>query len=334
LIRETAEKCRIAIPPASGLRELVDVPFYSSTEYHSLVVDFERRLEAIVSYAEQVGALTVLIVPAANDAGFEPSRSFLPAATTRAGRESFRQEFTAARRLEAEAADAAIASYHRLLARYPGFAETHFRLARLLEQRGAWDKAYEHYIAARDCDGYPMRCLSEFQQIYRKIASRHDCILIDSQSYFHAIGRHGLLDDELFQDAMHPSLRGQIALAQAVVQALRARRAFGWPQEGPVPVIDPVECVSHFGLDAAAWRIMCLWGIKFNTLAAPMVYDPTRRDRVRLEYATAADRIAAGEEPGSLGLPNIGIPRPVPVTPPTGPRKLAELHPLSESGAP
>ena len=67
---------------ASGLRKLVDVPFYSSTEYHTLLVDFGRRLEAIVSYAEQVGALTVLILPAANDAGFEPSRSFLPAATT------------------------------------------------------------------------------------------------------------------------------------------------------------------------------------------------------------------------------------------------------------
>ena len=83
-----------------------------------------------------------------------------------------------------------------------------------------------------------MRCLSEFQQVYRDVASRHDCILIDSQSYFHAIGRHGLLDDELFQDAMHPSLRGQIALAQAVLQQLRASTA-GWAKETPTPVIDP-----------------------------------------------------------------------------------------------
>ena len=84
LIRETADKCRIAIPPAtSGRRKLVDVPLYSSTEYNTLLVDFRRRLEAIVCYAEQVGAIPILILPAANDAGFEPSRSFLPAATTR-----------------------------------------------------------------------------------------------------------------------------------------------------------------------------------------------------------------------------------------------------------
>ena len=188
----------------------------------------------------------------------------------------------AARRLETESPDAAIERYRALLARYPGFAETHFRLARLLEQKEAWDEAYQHFIAARDRDGYPMRCLSEFQQAYRDVAARHDCILIDTQSYFHAIGRHGLLDDELFQDAMHPSLRGQIALAQAVLQALRARRAFGWPKEGPIPVIEPAESVAHFGIDSAAWRIMCLWGIKFNSLAAPLIYDPTRRLQARL----------------------------------------------------
>jgi tetratricopeptide (TPR) repeat protein len=318
LIRETSQKCRIAIPPATtGLRKLVDVPFYTSTEYHTLLVDFERRLEAIVSYAEHVGALIVLILPAANDRGFEPSRSFLPAATSRAERESFQQDFTAVRRLETEAPDTAIGRYRSLLARYSDFAETHFRLGRLLEQKGEWDEAYQHYVAARDYDGYPMRCLSEFQQVYRDVASRHDCILIDSQSYFHAIGRHGLLDDELFQDAMHPSLRGQITLAQAVLQSLRTRRAFGWPQEGPVPVIDPAECTAHFGLDSVAWRVMCLWGIKFNSLVAPLTYDLTRRLEARVAYAVAADRIAAGEAPEALGLSNIGIPAPVPQIPST-----------------
>jgi len=316
LIHETAEKCRIAIPPSSnGRRNLVDVPFYTSTEYNALLIDFRRRLETIVSYAKRVGALPVLILPAANDAGFEPSRSFLPARTPRSERESFRREFLAARRLEADDPAAGIERYRALLARQPGFAEAHFRLARLFEQKGAWDDAYRHYIAARDRDGYPMRLMSAFQQVYRDVASRHDCILIDAQSYFHAIGRHGLLDDELFQDGMHPSLRGQIALAQAVLQALHARRAFGWPQDSPTPVIDPAECATHFGLGPAAWRVVCLWGLKFNNLAAPLRYDPSRRLQARDAYAAAADRIAAGAAPESAGLPNIGIPAPVPVLP-------------------
>ena len=131
-------------------------------------------------------------------------------------------------------------------------------------------------MAARDLDGMPMRCLSAFQQAYRDVAARHGCILIDGQSYFHAIGRHGLLDDELFQDAMHPSLRGQIALAQAILIALRAKQAFGWPADSAVPVIDPAECAAHFGVDSNTWLQMALWWKGFNELMAPLRYDSER----------------------------------------------------------
>ena len=313
LIHETAEKCRIAIPPSPGRRTLVDVPCYAPLEFNTLLADFQRRLETIVSYAERVGALPVLILPAANDAGFEPNRSFLPPQTPRSDRESFQQEFLTARRLEAGDPAASRKRYETLLARQPGFAETHYRLARLDEQQGAWDEAYRHFVAARDRDGYPMRLTSRFQQVYRDVAARHDCILIDAQSYFHEVGRHGLLDDDLFQDAMHPSLRGQIALAQRLLQALQARRAFGWPQDSRIPVIDPAECAARFGLGPAAWRVVCLWGLKFNGLAAPLRYDPSRRLQARDAYAAAADHIAAGAAPESAGLSNVGIPAPVPV---------------------
>ena len=223
LMRETADKCRIAIPPSSNTdRALVDVPVYTAAEFQALLLDFRRRLEGMVSYAERIGALPVLILPPANDAGFEPNRSYLPATTPREERNSFRNAFLAARRLEDDDPKKSIARYQALLARQPCFAETHFRLARVLERSGAWDQAYRHYVAARDLDGLPMRCPTPFQEAYREVASRHDCVLIDGQSYFHAIGRHGLLDNDLFQDAMHPSLRGQIALAQAVLHALQA----------------------------------------------------------------------------------------------------------------
>ena len=224
-----------------------------------LLTDFRRRLEELVSYAERVGAMPVLILPPANDAGFEPNRSFLPPTTPRAERDAFGREFLAASKLETVNPAAAIERYRALIARQPCFAETHYRLAHLLEQAGAWDEAYREYVAARDLDGMPMRCLSPFQEAYREVAARHGCILIDGQTYFHAIGRHGLLDDELFQDAMHPSLRGQIALAQGGPgRTSWTRRAFGWPKDSAVPVVDPAECVAHFGIDKTAWRHDCL----------------------------------------------------------------------------
>ena len=59
------------------------------------------------------------------------------------------------------------------LARQPGFAEAHYRLARLLEAAGQRDEANQHYVAARDCDGFPMRCTSDFLDAYPEVAARH-----------------------------------------------------------------------------------------------------------------------------------------------------------------
>jgi hypothetical protein len=316
LLRKTADKCRVAIPPpAAGHRDLIDTPAYTVLEASTLRSDFRRHLDAIVSYTEELGALPVLVMPVANDAGFEPNRSFLPATTRRAERDAFRRAFENASRLEAGNPDAAIAAFYALVARYPAFAESHFRLARLLEAAGRSAEAYEHFVAARDLDGYPMRCTSSFQDVYRGTAARHDCILIDSQTYFHAIGHHGQLDEHLFSDGLHPSLRGQIALVQAILHELKNRAAFGWPKEAAPRAIDPAECAEHFGLVPQAWRYVCVWGMMFYDLCHPMRYDPAPRLQRKQAFADAAARIDAGAAPESLGLPNIGVPEPVPLLP-------------------
>jgi hypothetical protein len=313
LIRQASEKCRLEIPPkARGDRDLVDSPAYTPGEYALLLADFRRRLDAIASFAERVGATTVLVVPPGNVAGFEPNRSFLPAETPRPRRAAFRRDFLVARRLEARDPAAAIAAYRALIARQPGFAESYYRLGLLLDKAGQEEEAYRHFIAARDCDGYPIRCTGAFQEVYYEVASRHDVILVDGPAELHAVGRRVPRDDDLFQDAMHPSLRGQIALAQAILRALRARRSFGWPESAPAPLIDPGCCTARFRLDREFWKSICLWGLNFNRYAQGIRYDPAPRLQRMRVYAMAYDRLVAGEAVESLGLPDVGIPEPVP----------------------
>jgi hypothetical protein len=323
LIRRSADQRRIALPPPPIERDLVDVPVYLHEEYPRLLADFRRRLEEIVSYAIDLGAIPILISPPGNDADFEPNRSFLPAETPRHERESFRRAFLEARRMEEVEPAKSVNRYRELLSRQPEFAEAHYRLATLLRTAGEWDEAYRHFIAARDGDGYPMRCLTPFQEVYREVASRHDCIYIDGQSYFHAIGRNGLLDDGLFQDAMHPSLRGQIALAQAVVLALQARRACNWPADSPAQAIDPTACAMHFGIGRDAWEHAAKWGRGFYALVGRLRYDSSERSRRIDRGAFAVDRIEAGIAPEALGVSNLGLPASVPLVSAEGRRIIA-----------
>lgn len=313
LIRETADRCRVAIPPpAHGTRALVDVPAYSPAEFDALLADFRRRLEAIVTFAERAGAVCVLVAPPGNDFDFEPNRSVLPRETRRAGRAAFARDFAAARRAEASDPDEVLRRYRALLALAPGFAETHYRMARLLERSGQADEAYRHDVDARDLDGFPVRCPTAFQEAYRETAARHGCILIDGQSYFHTIGRRGLLDDHLFHDGMHPSLRGQAALSLAVLRALHARQAFGWARGSPEPNLAPDSLAKLYGLNPSSWSKLCHWGIMFYGSCAHARFDPTERRSKQGAFAKAAQRIDAGEAPESVGLPNIGVPAPNP----------------------
>jgi tetratricopeptide (TPR) repeat protein len=309
LVRETADKYRVMQEPLMGATQpLVDAPAYSPGELAERLTDFRRRLDEIAAYGERIGALTILVAPPSNGADFDPNRSFLPAETPRAQRAAFERAFQAARRAENAERERAVELYRSLLAWQPGFAETHYRLGRLLEQSGAWDEAYLHYIRARDLDGFPMRCLTPFQEAYLETAARHDCIVVDGQALFHSIGPHGLLNDYLFHDAMHPSLRGHIALAQAILDSLYARRAFGWPAGASAPSIDPISCATHFGLKPKDWKPLCERGYMFYHMTAALRYDPSQRQTKKLAFKNAAERIARGEPAEAVGLPNVGVP--------------------------
>lgn len=309
LIREVSDLHRISLtPPPKIGRHLIDEPAYSASEAVERLADFRQRLEIIVSFCERVGALPILVIPSANDAGFEPNRSYLSPETPRAERVEFAREFRAARALEKSDPAESLRRYRAALARHPEFAEAHFRVARLLEHTGQWEKAYREYIAARDRDGLPMRCFTRFQEAIRQVAHRHGCLLIDGQALFHAIGPHGLLNDYLFHDMMHPSVRGHIALAQAILNAIQARHALGWPTDSPAPRIEPTACAAHFGIDTEVWATLCHRGAAVYHAVASLRYDTTERTAKSNRFLQAARRIETGTPPEEAGIPSIGIP--------------------------
>lgn len=308
MIQINVDRLRMSVPPPRIVtRKLVDVPVCTPAEYAERLYNFRTRLEVTVAYLERLGAVIVMIIPPANDATFEPNRSILPASTPRAEREAFADAFRNARAAEAESVDQTIAAFQALIAREPGFAESHFRLARLLERKGDREAAYTHYAKARDLDGFPMRCTSDFQNVYRQVAARHlGVMLIDGLEELRSRSPTGLLDDQFFNDGFHPSLNGHAVLAEAVLGRLHERRAFGWPADAARPVVTPTAVADHFGMDRSRWCEVCRYAVWFYVNTAYIRHDPTERVARATRYREAAPRILAGESFEAIAMPGLG----------------------------
>jgi hypothetical protein len=305
-------------PPPPGIdRELIDHPICTSEEYAANRHDFERRLDALVAYCNAIEALPILIVAGSNDGSFEPNRSVLSGSTPAIDRLAFARDFSVARAAEADPELVrAMSAYRSLIAQHPEFAESHFRLASLLARTGAWDEANAHYIKARDLDGSPLRCPTDFRQTFKAVASHRDALLVDGPALLAALSPHGFLDDHLFHDAHHLSLIGTLALAQNILDQLRARRKFGWPESTDAPQIELADCARHFALDAEKWTKLCERCAEWYTNTANLRYDPSARIEASARYRMAARELAAG---GRLSA--------------TLPESLVPLKPILETSA-
>ena len=82
-LRETRDQALIAERPPLQQRLLADAPSHTAAQHQERLDDFRRRLEAILADLQAAGVLTILIIPPANDADFEPNRSVLPSQTPR-----------------------------------------------------------------------------------------------------------------------------------------------------------------------------------------------------------------------------------------------------------
>jgi tetratricopeptide (TPR) repeat protein len=289
------------------------VPAFTPSELHQILTDFRRRLEAIGAYCEQIGAVPILVIPASNESGFEPNRTVLSARVSQAQRAELTEQFQQTRALETDDPAQSETRYRSLLDRQPDLAEAHFRLGRLLERAGAFDEACEHYIRARDLDGFPVRCRSDLAQIYRDVAAHNNSILVDGSEVLRATSRHGILDDALFHDARHPTLASHLNLAQAVLDQLHQRRLLRLGGEGaPAPIIDPAACASRFQIDFQVWAAACVKaGLYFKHLSAAR-YDSEERVAKQLRFEQAALQIREGLRlPEQVEIPGVGLPPPV-----------------------
>jgi hypothetical protein len=249
----------------------------------------------------------VLIIPPANEADYEPSRSTLPRAVSQEERIALEREFRAAGQLETSNPAESAKRFASILARFPEFAEAHYRLARILERSGQFSDAERHYQEALDHDGLPIRCPAPLRAAYLRVAARHPgSILIDGRRELAAASPRRLLDDHVIQDTHHPTLRGQVALAGAALRELASREIFG-RELAELGTLDLAGCAAHFQMDAERWASMCERTSEHYRRVAGYRFDPAERLEKSRKYALAARKIRNGEPADSVGLPGVGV---------------------------
>ena len=311
LIYESLSKNRLdGPPPMLNRHRLIDAPMFTPSEAADILENYRRRTEAIVAWSERIDALPILVIEPGDEAGYPPNRSLLPASASSDERRWVEDQYRAARSAEERADfDGASAIYREMIRREPGFAEGHFRIARLLERSGRWVEALDHYIRARDLDGMPFRSITAFQRVSRDVAARHaSCVLVDGPAELRLICPHGVIDAHAMQDGHHASLRGITALSRAVLRELRRRGAFDW-REGEVPALDPARVALDFNIDAGRWIAVCDWGRTFYRWVAGFRFDPAEHLANAERFEEAGRRIAAGEPPDALGFDRLSLRR-------------------------
>ena len=124
--------------------------------------------------------------------------------------------------------------------------------------------------------------------------------------------RHGILEDELFHDAHHPTLASHIALAQAVLDQLHERCALGLGSAGaPAPIVDPAGCASHFQIDYRVWAGACVRSGIFFKQGATARYETAERLAKAERFLKAAEQIGQKVRlPEQAGIPGVGLPPP------------------------
>lgn len=117
---------------------------------------------------------------------------------------------------------------------------------------------------------------------------------------------HGILDNHLFHDNVHPNLKGQVALAEAVLAGLKAQGAFGWPAEVAAISLEPARVAAEFKVDRAAWAAVCSRTASHYGQLAFLTIESAERIQWRDRYSQAVRAIEAGATPENTGIPGVG----------------------------
>jgi tetratricopeptide (TPR) repeat protein len=116
---------------------------------------------------------------------------------------------------------AALPTLTEALALNPRDAHMHYLSGQAFLALAQTNEAQRAFAAARDLDSMPWRATSLQQSAIREATVRNGGTLCDMEAIFRNASPGGCIGWELMDDHVHPTLRGQALMAEAIVNSLR-----------------------------------------------------------------------------------------------------------------
>lgn len=301
-----------AIAPDQGRRRLFDQPLCSTEEANEIYDRFRISLTTTVEFcrAQQINA--VLMIPACNESGFEPSRSCLSEEITKGEMSQLRSIYD---RLQQDQTDAAtqleLLEAAKKIA--PNFAETEYRLGKIHEAAGKITEAAECFQRAIDNDGYALRADSRIADIYREVAAEYNTGLIDARQVLRDASVTGIIGDDMMHDNCHPNITGTTTLANAVLNELARQKTadLDWPPG--FDELTPAEVANAFGITTSrSADVFEFVSRDYSENLSLLRFDPSERLRKAAAYKVAAARLRENDWRVVSGVPDTQVMKPQP----------------------
>jgi tetratricopeptide (TPR) repeat protein len=263
------------------------------------IARFRRQLEALADWAEAQGTASVWIVPAGSESGFDPNRSAAAPGTSVDDCRDLEQHYGSARALEAAGRwEDAAALYRSGLDRQPQFAEFHYRLGACLQQLARHEEAREHFAQALELDRYPVRALADYRLPIAEVAERRGIAWIDAADVLRPQTPHGILDQSMFHDNVHPTLRSAFLLGVAAADRI-ARETLPRLDRGHLPPADFRAAVTELGITREDLAESYLRTAETLRWLSPLRFDQSQRNARADRYAAGAAELASESPPSA-----------------------------------
>lgn len=200
----------------------------------------------------------------------------------------------------------AIASYQQAAQLDDHYADLHFRWAHCYLALNQFEQAYKHFSLARDWDALQFRTDGKLNETIRELASQIPNNLIHLIDVAHQwadpnLGMHGIPGNELFNDHVHFSFRGDYALAKTIyataVNILEVKRCLKQPES--ISLATQAQCARRLAYTALD-HLTIIRSMAQMTAVPPFTDQLDHAER-QVQFRQEIDRLRTALDQQTLG---------------------------------